>query len=102
MSATFSTTITADGDHFLAKINDAPEGFIGVKQSGTGTWTLKYSPDGGVTFIDMKDSNGDAFTGTSSDITGYRLARGVSDNDRGIYMNVTGASGLTLDVDLVV
>lgn len=103
MGATFSTTITADGDHKLVDLDNAPRGGVCVKQGGTGTWKLQYSPDGGTTLIDMLDSSGTAFTGTASSIGRYDIGgSGRSNYDGAIYMNVTSASGLTLDVDVIV
>lgn len=101
MGATTSKTITEDGNHKLAELFDAPEGVVVIKQAGTGTWTLKFSPDEGVTLIDLKDVSGAAFTGTASDITRYALAKGKSGYAGALYLTVADADALTIDVDVI-
>jgi len=96
MGATFTKTITADGDHFLATTQDATKGTVTIVLTGTGTWKLQYSPDGGTTLIDMLDASGNAFTGTGNKVTRFELARGSIKGLGNLYLNVTGASGLSL------
>lgn len=106
MSNTIKTTITANGTHLLcdaSQLNDERNGEGGfggtvlIKQTGTGTWKLQCSPDNGTTFFDLKDQNGDLFTGTDDDLKNFYLGKGSVGKPMGLYLNVTGASGLSID-----
>ena len=101
MAATFPTTISTNGNHKLVDISDAPSGAVSIKQIGTGTWTLKFSPDGGTTFIDLTDVSGNTFTGTTSGLTRYALGKGSNNYKGALYLNVANASGLDITADVI-
>lgn len=102
MPGTFTrAAITANGDYLIANSTDARgidwfSGTVSIKQSGTGTWKLQYSPDGGTTKLDLLNSSGVAVSGTASGGANFELGRGDVGQPIQLYLNVSGASGLNL------
>lgn len=103
MPATKTTNITGNSTTLIASsaMTRAREGFTGsvsIIQAGTGTWSLKSSPDLGTTLFDLKDAAGNPQTGTASGQVNFNLGQGAYGQDMQVYIVYTGASGLSSKV----
>lgn len=100
-------TITADGDVLLADVvkaagKDRYFATVSVFGStfGSGTVTMKYSPDGGTTKLDITDTAGNALTFTANGGRNIELAFGAGSTPLKIYASMGSSTSPNVNVYL--
>jgi hypothetical protein len=99
----YTATITADGDYFLCDVNKKRDlvnffytGIVygtGGNNFGSGTVTLKISPNGGTTKLALKDASGSDITSTADDNYTGQLAGGNTNSDAPkLYASMSGST----------
>ena len=104
MAQFLNETVTVDGntDRIWKPLRKEtpPRGTLSVFGTfGGGTVTLRQSPDGGTTFIDVPDSGGTAITFTDTGMTNFELyANGdnIAATKTVIRLALAGSSGASI------
>jgi len=85
-------TLTANGDTEVGDTTGAGLHCHAAGTWGSGTLTLKISPDAGTTKLALRDSDGDV-AWTTDEMVNFEVPAGYK-----LYLSLSGSSGADLDV----